>query len=468
VVALRNGTGALRAGFGSWSDVRVTLALVGAIGVLGIAAFAWIYGAGLTYFQAKPLRSDGVSYYVYLPAVVLDHDVTLQRTIDRSFEGDPTAIGGVQLVSVEGAAPGTKRPLDPHGVGVAVLELPFFLAGHALAVVSGAGRNGFSTPYQAAAALSGLAYFLLGLVLLAGVLGRWFSRGTVVVTLLGITFGAGVFHYATYDATYSHVYSFFLVALILRLTVAVWERPRLWVAAALGAAIGLLGLVRLTNLVILVFPALIGIQRLGDLRTRVRSLARHVDLVSVGAAVCILTLLPQFAYLYRITGKVFVDPYAAVVPPAHLDLLDPHFVGVLFSVRKGLFFWTPLLLIAVAGVFFLRRTASALFVPTVAYLLVVTWVVASWSRWWYDGAFGMRGLTDAMPVFALGLAAICESARGPRPRRLLAAGIVVTTLLAVHGMVAYWLKAIPYDQTTFRQYLDSFVDYRAHTWHLSD
>jgi hypothetical protein len=44
----------------------------------------------------------------------------------------------------------------------------------------------------------------------------------------------------------------------------------------------------------------------------------------------------------------------------------------------------------------------------------------------------------------------------------------VTTLLAVHGMVAYWLKAIPYDQTTFRQYLDSFVDYRAHTWHLSD
>ena len=42
--------------------------------------------------------------------------------------------------------------------------------------------------------------------------------------------------------------------------------------------------------------------------------------------------------------------------------------GRLFSVRKGLFFWTPLLLLAVAGVPFLRRLAPPLFIATVAYL----------------------------------------------------------------------------------------------------
>ena len=168
-------------------------------------------------------------------------------------------------------------------------------------------------------------------------------------------------------------------------------------------------------------------------------------------------MLPQLLYWHRITGHYFVDQYA--VTGAHLDLLHPHFVGVLFSVRKGLFFWTPLLLLAVAGLPFLRRRAPALLVPAVAYLAVITWVVASWSIWWYGGSFGMRALIDAMPVFALGLAALIDAARGAVARRALMAAIAVTTLLAVHGMVAYWLHTIPYDQTTFHQYLASFWHY---------
>ncbi|MBV8597702.1 MAG: hypothetical protein JO017_02660, partial [Actinobacteria bacterium] len=116
----------------------------------------------------------------------------------------------------------------------------------------------------------------------------------------------------------------------------------------------------------------------------------------------------------------------------------------------------------------LRRKAPPLFLPTVVYLPVVTWVVASWSRWWYDGSFGMRGLVDAMPVFALGLASIIETARQPAARRALLAGMAVTTVLALHGMVSYWLRSIPYDHTTFREYLQSFVHYHARTWHFSN
>jgi hypothetical protein len=71
----------------------------------------------------------------------------------------------------------------------------------------------------------------------------------------------------------------------------------------------------------------------------------------------------------------------------------------------------------------------------------------------------MRALIDAMPVFALGLAALIESARGRVARRALAGAIGLTTLLAVHGMVSYWLHTIPYDQTTFHQYLASFWHY---------
>ena len=176
-----------------------------------------------------------------------------------------------------------------------------------------------------------------------------------------------------------------------------------------------------------------------------------------GTVAFALVMLPQYLYWHRITGRWFVNQYATT--GAHLDLLHPHLVGVLFSVRKGLFFWTPLVLLAVAGLPFLRRSAPALLVPAGAYLLVITWVVASWSIWWYGGSFGMRALIDAMPVFGLGLAALIDAARTPLARRTVTVGIAATTLLAVHGMIAYWLHTIPYDQTTFHQYLASFWHY---------
>ena len=68
----------------------------------------------------------------------------------------------------------------------------------------------------------------------------------------------------------------------------------------------------------------------------------------------------------------------------------------------------------------------------------------------------MRALIDAMPVFALGLAALVETARRPAARRAVTIGAALTSLLAVHAMIAYWLKVVPYDGTTFHQYLESF------------
>ena len=283
---------------------------------------------------------------------------------------------------------------------------------------------------------------------------RWFRRSTVVVTLLAIAFGTNLFHYATFDATFSHAFSFAVVALIVRLTISVWEQPRPTHALALGASLGLLTLVRPINLVVLVFCALFGVTSLRALRERAATLVRRVDLVALGAGVFVLILIPQIAYWERITGKVYASGYKDW---ERLDLLDPHLLEVLFSVRKGLFFWTPVLLLAVAGLPLLRRFAPPFFVPAVAYLLVHTWVVASWSVWWYGGSFGMRPFVEALPVLAFGLAALLEWARGAVSRPVVRAAVVATSLLAVHAMLAYWRGRVPYDDgTTWHTYIASF------------
>ncbi|MEI8104571.1 MAG: hypothetical protein WCH31_01855 [Actinomycetes bacterium] len=419
-----------------------------AIAVLGGASFAWIYGSKLPYGGGPPIRSDGVGYYIYLPAALLDHDLTMWATIDRSFGGLPPAEQVLQPVQPTG------RLLDQYGIGEAVMIAPFFGVGHVIAIAAGTRRNGFSWPYQAAAAAAGLAYFLLGIALLGSLLARWFRPSTVVVTLLAITFGTDAFSYATYDAIFSHAFSFCAIALVLRLAVATSERPAVSNVAGLAAAVGLAMLVRPTNLVILVFCGLIGVRSPRDVVPRARALAGRLDLVAIGAGVFLLVLLPQFAYFFEITGRVFVNPYTR--DRGYLDLLHPHLRGVLFSVRKGLFFWSPVLVLAAVGLAWLRRTVPFLVVPAVTYLVVNAWVVSSWSIWWYGGSFGMRPFIDALPVFALGLAALIETASKRLVRPAVLTVVAATTLLSVHLMLAYWHGALDYENMDLAKYQAAF------------
>jgi hypothetical protein len=418
---------------------------VALVAVLALPSFKWIYGSDLA--AGPPIRSDGIGYYIYLPAVLLEGDVTLERTAARSFdEGREWQMQGVRRV------PPWNRYLDKYPVGEAILLSPFFALGHMAAVITGAERDGFSTPYQVAAAAGGLVFTLLGVAVLGFFLRRWFSTPTVVLTLLGVVFGTNLFHYATYDAVFSHAFSFFLVATTLALSVSISERPRLLTAVALGFAAGLVTAVRPTDAVVVVFVALVGVTRASDVLTRLRRLPSHLPLLATGAGAFLLPLVPQIAYWDTITGKWFVYAYG----DERLNLLHPYLLETLFSVRKGLFFWSPLLLIAVAGLPSLRRIVPGLLVPSLAYLAVSTWVIASWETWWYGGSLGQRPFVESLPVFALGLASLIETVRRRVARSALLATAALCSLLAVHAMVAYWLHAIPYDQTTWETYLHSF------------
>jgi hypothetical protein len=100
--------------------------------------------------------------------------------------------------------------------------------------------------------------------------------------------------------------------------------------------------------------------------------------------------------------------------------------------------------------------APELFLASVAFLAVDTWVIASWDVWWYGGSLGQRPFVEALPVFALGLASLIEAIRAPLARRVALVTIIAASLLAIHSTVAYWRHVIPYDGTTWDVYLESF------------
>jgi hypothetical protein len=84
-------------------------------------------------------------------------------------------------------------------------------------------------------------------------------------------------------------------------------------------------------------------------------------------------------------------------------------LGVLFGVQKGLFFWSPALLLAVAGVGVARDWAAKLILPTVLVLGTDTYLIASWWDWQFGGSYGHRAFTDALSLAAVFMAAFFDS-----------------------------------------------------------
>ena len=423
-----------------------------AVWVLAVCAYAAIH---VVPSKGDPVKSDGFSYYVYLPAWVLYTDPTMEDLANRRFGGSFPGWSGLTRW------PGTQRWVNPHQMGVALLLLPFYLAGHALTLAWDYPREGFSFFYRHSAGLGGAFYLAAGLFFLKRLLDRHVPAGAAVATLVTITFGTNLFHYATFDALWSHVYSFSLIACLLDL-LDTWERrPTRAGALLVGIVIGLILLVRAANAPVLMFIPLFGVTDLASLRARpavLRSRAPQLALMVLAAGV---VFAPQLALYRSATGTVILDPYRnllALQGVRAFDFLHPHLAGVLVGVKKGLFFWSPALLLGVVGCFAMRGALRAFLLPSAAVMAAHTMLVASWWDWQFGGSFGHRAFTDLLALFALPIAALYDRAAGtPARKTAVSAFAALAVALSIAQMLQYWMGIIPYSDVTWDQYRSLFL-----------
>jgi hypothetical protein len=416
------------------------------IAALGLTSLQLLYG---NHMVGKPIRSDGVGYYIYLPGVFLYQTLSFEKAVRKQFGEGPVDWAG--LIEM----PETRRYMDRYGMGEAILMLPFFAGGHLWASLTGAARNGFSPPYQTAAALSGLFYVIVGLYVLKRALAEHFSSATVTLTIVVMTFATNLFHYATCDNIFTHGYSFFLFSLLLWL-IPRWHKNVNWrYTIAVAIACGLITLVRQTNALYFVFVLLLGIDSRASLRDRARLMASNWREVGGGIAIYAMSLLPLLLYWKFMSNHWLLDPYG--VP---LYFTRPQIVNVLFSVRKGLYFWSPILLLATAGFCWVERYWKGFVLPAALFLIGQIYLVASWEAWAFGGSFGHRAFTEGLVVFAVGYASFVESARGSS-RRAVAIGVAsfLCVALSLKLMVQYWLGIIPYDETTWAQFSEAFFKF---------
>ncbi len=360
--------------------------------------------------------TDAKGYYDYFPALFIYEDLSF-GFFDDFQSSEYYAEHKYQ--DYRRAVPGGT--INKYFAGVALAQLPFTLTAHALAQPLGYPADGYSKPYQIGVSLAGIFYACLGLWfiwLLLEQFGVAPIRRNWVVALLA--FGTHLFVYAIPEPGMSHAYSLAFIAIFF---FAVLRYQKEGVPLALlvaGLAFGMILLIRPVNgLSILAIPFLLGSWE-NVVKVWQRMLTRPAWLVLcllLGLSLPFLQLLIYHAQ----TGAWVHYSY----PGERFDFSNPAFWSILFSYRKGLFLYTPILLVSLAGFYYFQafRRWSGL-----TFLVILTYVFSSWSNWWYGGSFSSRPYVEYLPIFGLGLGVLLEQTAGR-----LRAGIL--TLLMVLGLL---------------------------------
>jgi hypothetical protein len=409
--------------------------------LLGVVSLYYIYSEQLNY---PVIRSDGEGYYAYLPAIFIYHDISLRTLVAGPLYGD----------APQGAAiwGDTTRYFIKYPVGEAILMMPFFWLGFVGAFIAHNGVNGYSPTFQFAAAFSGLVYTAIGLVLLWTVLQKHFKQNTILMVLTGILFGTNLFHYATYDAIFSHTYSFFLFALFLFIVERLYRKSKFLDFIALGLVGGLIVITRPINSIWLLFGIFFGINSREDVKERFKFWIFHKYKILFGIVALFGVVSIQLLYWRVITKSFFVYSYGS----ENFVFSQPEILNVLFSVRKGLFFWSPILLLVFPGLFFVKKMAKEYFLPILVFFPINIYIISSWYAWSYGGSFGQRPFVESLPMFAIVLCSLYEGVETISWKRVILFFIIAASGLSIWLMLKYWLGIIPFDGTTWELYIKTF------------
>jgi hypothetical protein len=336
---------------------------------------------------------------------------------------------------------------------------PFVVAAHLLTYWSNLPPDGFSLYYQHGAGLAGLAYFVAGLAIVGTALSRHFSRGVTLSTLVCLTWGTNLFHYGVFDATFSHAFSFFLIAVWLVAVERWWQSGTRRRSLALAAAAALIVLVRPPNAVFLLVLPLYGVATSLDAARRGRELWERRGAIAAVAAGAAALVFPQLALYRWANGSWFVSPYRQL--GFGFRFSSPHLFGVLASTQKGLFFWSPVLLLAVVGVAVASGWARQLAVAAVVVFSIDLYLIASWTEWQFGASFGHRAFTDGLALAAPFIASsFAWAVRRPVARTAVAAFASCAVLLSIAQMVQYWIGILPMADTTWAQYRELFLRFQ--------
>ena len=357
---------------------------------------------------ARLYSSDEVQYFSYLRSLYFDRDVSFENEYRYFYDRNIAQSGGFHETFLERETAAGRR-VNYGTVGAAILWSPFYAAADAWTRAGDRYEaNGFTTPYVRAVAYGSAFYGFLAILLSirAARLARPATAGP-----LPPVWRSGSAHRCSSTCTSRH-------------RSRMRARPSQWRSSSTsGCTCGDHGPPAehsRSDFVRRCSPWSVS-------RTSFFALGPALDFLLVGKAVSRHPRLTITAALAGVTGALLgylpqLLAYNALNgypgPAEHVQRkmfwYAPHGLQVLASPHHGLFFWTPLAILALIGLFFVRERIVA--VSLAIMVASQVYVAGSVESWTVAGAFGQRRFVNLTIILVIGLAALwTAAARKGRP-----------------------------------------------------
>jgi len=391
------------------------------------------------------VHGDGVGYYAYARAPLIQHNLQFEedwRHANLNFSQSRTRPDG-ELLPDEYTETGHVSNL--FTVGPAILWFPFLLLVHVVILLlnffgMSILANGFSFPYILAMALSTATYGFLGLLLSFSLSRKYVAERWAFLATVAIWWASSLPVYMYFNPAWSHAHSAFIVALFLWY----WERTRssrttaqwLW----LGLISGLMVDIYFPNGIFLLLPLIDSLRAYG---AHLKSQTQTIRTLFVQNLLFVLTIFIAFLPTI-ITRRIIFGGFFQFGSYSHLswDWFAPHWRSVLFSSDHGLFSWTPLLALALLGLFFSPRPARGLSLYFALAVAAFYYLISSYPYWDGLSSFGNRFFISLTPIFIFGLAALLQRFAAffssPRLGLLVPSGILACFIFWNLGLIYQW------------------------------
>jgi hypothetical protein len=381
-----------------WHD-RALLALVGLFVVLAPLVTHRIYA------------SDEIQYLAYTHSLFFDGDLDFGNEYLHFYESDRVKFKDIKEDLYDKREPLTNLPLNVAPIGTGLMWMPSYALAHLFtSAAQGLGFNvkadGYSGPYIFAICITSYLFGCLALLLCYYISKRLFGRRVSALAVATMWLATPLIFYTVVAPPWSHATSFLAVTLFLwywlRTRSAESRSVRQW--AILGVLAGLMMLVREQDALFMVVPFVEGVAALvsswREAAGRLSTIKQWVAGLVVMGIVAVIAFIPQLIAYRVITGQF--GPSKVV--SGKFKWFSPNALNVLFSPEHGLIPWTPVIVLALAGLVLLWQRDRVLTAALAVSFLLQVYIAGSFLTWQSAGSFGQRRFINSTLIFVLGFA----------------------------------------------------------------
>jgi hypothetical protein len=167
------------------------------------------------------------------------------------------------------------------------------------------------------------------------------------------------------------------------------------------------------------------------------SVARLLKLALAGLPGLIPIAL-QIGVWRLMTGELVMYTYGG---ETFRNWAAPKLFQTLFSPRHGLFTWSPLLIIAAAGILRQIRKRGGwqdpILVSLLASFLILWYLNSAWYGWWFGNAFGARAFLELACLYSAGLAFALEWVSEGQAQRKKVAALAFLACMAFNYLLIF-------------------------------